>query len=357
MKRTLLILLSVILCASVLLTGCKKSENKTLEEKLEEQKRAEMQAYLKEHPDVVSVAEDTDITFSDYNLMYKSNYDSMLQYQTYYGEDWFNTEIDDDGTTIGEYIKTTTMESLLDMIAVEKLAKENGITVESVSENVEAERLRMIESQGGEEGYNQFLSDYKTTDEAVKKYFTRMELYNKLVEKLTAEGGKAYVSEDQMLNEFGKKYMRVQHILISFDTRSKEEALNIANTVLDELESGADFDALINKYNEDPGMTSGNYYIFTDGDMVAEFEDASKNLEVDSYTTEPVETEYGYHIIKKYAVQADCAEYESFKQSTTSEMVLKIIDDKKNSFIIETNTPALDNHLEDWLSELGVKLF
>ena len=83
---------------------------------------------------------------------------------------------------------------------------------------------------------------------------------------------------------------------------SNDEALAKANEVLEKAKAGEDFDALITEYNEDPGMTSAvNGYYFTYGEMVAPFEETSFAL-ADNEISGIVETDYGYHIIKKLPV-------------------------------------------------------
>ncbi len=335
MKKILALICAIVLCTSLFVTGCSDSEQKL-------------------NDTVVATIGGVTVSQADYNLMYKSNYDNMAQYSQYYGDAWYNTALDASGTTIGSYLKTTTMDALVEMITVAKLAEENGITVESIKSEVEEARRGVIENQGGSSAYETFLEDYRTTDKAVRTYLEREILYSKLVEKLSAEGGVAHVSEDDVVAEFTDKYLRVQHILIMNESRSDEEALKLANEVISKLKNGADFDALISEYNEDPGMTSGNYYTFTDGTMVAEFEEASKNLEVGKYTLEPVKTDYGYHIIKKYETTTECSEFETFRTDIVGEKVMELINQKKDTLKIEKKDDVINKYLDKWLKDLGV---
>lgn len=58
------------------------------------------------------------------------------------------------------------------------------------------------------------------------------------------------------------------------------------------------FNALLAQYGTDPGMTSNpNGYLFTDGDMVSEFENAVKALPVNGFNNAPVRSQFGYHVI------------------------------------------------------------
>lgn len=351
MNKKILSVFSVILCMMMLFTACgKKKTEKDEEDGIREK--------LDSNENLVAFVDDVPVTWDDYNLMYKLSYDQMSQYSQSYGDAWYNAEIDDDGTTMGTYMKNVAIDSITELVAVEKLAEEHGVTVEK--EYVEEQMEMIRQQQGGDEGYESFLEDYRTTDEAVRKYIERAELYNRLTEKLSSEGGAAYADEEKLLAEFGKKYVRVQHILIEAtfpeDGGDDTEALNKANEVIKKLDEGADFDSLIEEYNEDPGMTKGNYYTFTDGTMVAEFEDASKKLQAGEYTKAPVKTDFGYHIIKKYEVTADCEEFTTFKNEYAHNIISEMLQKKIDSMEVVKKDDEIDRRVGEWMKDLGVNI-
>ena len=340
MKKFLAIILALVMCSTLLFTAC--SDENSLNET------------------TVATVDGVNVSQADFNLMYKLSYDQMAQYSQSYGEGWFNVEIDDKGTTIGAYMKNQAMDSVVELIAIEKLAAEKGVKND---EKMLDEQLSNIkQQQGGESGYKQFLEAYRTTDEAVKKYVERVMLYENLSAKLSEEGGVAYISDDSVLPEFNEKYMRVQHVLIQSAPAEEggesndEEALAKANEVISKLAEGADFDSLIEEYNEDPGITKGNYYTFTDGQMVIEFEEASKNLQVGEYTKEPVKTDYGYHIIKRYELTTDCDEFNALKNEKSQVIVSGIIETKVKDIKVEKKDDVINKYVEAWLKELGVNV-
>lgn len=68
-----------------------------------------------------------------------------------------------------------------------------------------------------------------------------------------------------------------------------------------QVQNGKDFDLLIQEYSEDPGCAKNpDGYIFTDGQMIIEFENAVKSIDIGEFTT--CKSDYGYHIIQRLAL-------------------------------------------------------
>jgi len=97
------------------------------------------------------------------------------------------------------------------------------------------------------------------------------------------------------------EYVDVTHILISSESRSREEALALADSLHEQLiENPALFDDYVMEYSEDPskGANKGNFPTMQRGQMVKPFEDASFAMETEGEISEPIETAYGFHIIR-----------------------------------------------------------
>lgn len=87
------------------------------------------------------------------------------------------------------------------------------------------------------------------------------------------------------------KKIKASHILVE----KHSEALKVLN----ELKSGGDFKNLARKYSTCPsGKRGGDLGFFSRGQMVKEFENAAWALKVGE-VSEPVKTQFGYHVIKK----------------------------------------------------------
>jgi peptidyl-prolyl cis-trans isomerase C len=101
--------------------------------------------------------------------------------------------------------------------------------------------------------------------------------------------------------------VRAAHILISTQDpvthqpvapEAKKEKLKLANELKARAEKGEDFAALAKQYSDDPGSKNkGGEYTFPRGKMVPEFEAAAFSMKVNQIS-DPVETQFGYHVIK-----------------------------------------------------------
>jgi peptidyl-prolyl cis-trans isomerase C len=81
-----------------------------------------------------------------------------------------------------------------------------------------------------------------------------------------------------------------RHILVN----DKEEA----ETIIKELDSGTDFAKLAREKSTGPsGPNGGDLGYFGTGKMVPAFEQAAFALEKGAYTKEPVQTQFGWHVI------------------------------------------------------------
>lgn len=85
--------------------------------------------------------------------------------------------------------------------------------------------------------------------------------------------------------------VRARHILVE----TEEEA----RAVIADLDGGADFAELAAEKSTGPsGPSGGDLGYFTRGRMVPAFEEAAFALEPGGVTAEPVETQFGWHVIK-----------------------------------------------------------
>lgn len=86
--------------------------------------------------------------------------------------------------------------------------------------------------------------------------------------------------------------VRARHILV----KTKEEA----EAIIKKLEGGSKFEELAKENSTDgTAANGGDLGYFTEGQMVPEFEKAAFALKPGEYTKEPVETQFGFHVIQQ----------------------------------------------------------
>ncbi len=97
-------------------------------------------------------------------------------------------------------------------------------------------------------------------------------------------------------NVYGE--INTKHILVKTSNDvTEEQALATANEILDKLKNGTSFDDVANEYQDKVTTENVDFDNFTEDSLEDAYVNASKGLEKDQYTTEPVKTTYGYHII------------------------------------------------------------
>lgn len=144
----------------------------------------------------------------------------------------------------------------------------------------------------------------------------------------------------------GREEVEARHILV----RSREEAQALIKQVAD----GADFAELAKKNSVGPSASSGGSLgFFQRGQMVPAFEEAAFALTPGSVSSEPVESKFGWHVIKveqKRPVQAPSFEeaLPQLRSAANNDIVSELVDDLRSDAAIETFPPeGLGGEKED----------
>jgi peptidyl-prolyl cis-trans isomerase C len=114
-----------------------------------------------------------------------------------------------------------------------------------------------------------------------------------LVEVIAADVTEDVLREayDEAIAEFEPSEERqARHILVE----TEEEAVGL----IEELDGGADFATLATERSTGPSASNGgDLGWFGRGRMVPAFEEAAFDLEVGGYSSAPVETQFGFHVL------------------------------------------------------------
>ena len=208
-------------------------------------------------------------------------------------------------------IKSTNISTLVDMIDKELLEKKYPATEEEDNQ-VKKQITQLKENYTNEEMLNSVLKQYfgVNTEEELEEILRLKYKRNEAVEDFIKDN----IKDDEIEKYYKKEIygeVKASHIIIipsvSEDatedeiTEAEKEAKKTAEKVIKKLKDGEDFAKLAKKYSDEEATASngGDLGYFELDEMVDEFSDAVKKLEINEYTKEPVKTEYGYHIILK----------------------------------------------------------
>lgn len=215
----------------------------------------------------------------------------------------------------------------------------------SLKESYGAERLmNLIDSKLLNEKYETSTEEksyinqtVKTTKEAAKKVNADFDLYLAYYYGLKNESEfRDYLSLNYKRNLWAEEYAEetvtdkqikeyyetevvgdidASHILITVDTKdnateeekktAEQKAYDKAKDIIEKLKKGEDFSKLAKEYSKDSTTASkgGSLGKINKGDYADEVFEALKNLKDGSYSTSPVKSSYGYHIV--YRISQD----------------------------------------------------
>lgn len=114
---------------------------------------------------------------------------------------------------------------------------------------------------------------------------------NEIAGKITEEEVRARYDQ-QIAATPPSNEVKARHILV----KTKEEA----EAIIKRLDAGESFEDIAKEVSTDPGSgaNGGDLGWFGPGQMVPEFEQAAFALEVGAHSKEPVQSQFGWHIIK-----------------------------------------------------------
>ncbi|MGO4111364.1 foldase protein PrsA [Paenibacillus sp. YAF4_2] len=183
------------------------------------------------------------------------------------------------------------------------------------------------------------LDDKKVSNADVKTYLNLMLV---VVEHMNSQ-----VTDDEMKAEYEKNIgnynpVTVRHILVATTDpadstktlRTKEEALARAKEVKAKLDAGGDWTALAKTYSDDTGSkdNGGQYVDAKASDWVEGFKNAALTQPLNKIG-DPVETEYGYHVI--LVEKRDQATYDKLTADQKSEVQSVVAYNHMNTFMTD----------------------
>jgi len=245
---------------------------------------------------------------------------------------------------IGPTMPEITKEHALYTRVVLQKMKENNLKLPyQMQKEIRSYINENIKAAGSEQVYRDWIATYGFDDASYQNFLYASQCFEYLYDYYYGESGIEAPSKEELLQQFRDNYIQAKHILIStFDSntgeqlRTDEEAQEEAQAILDRLNAGEDFDELMSQLSDDPGSAANpEGYIFTEGQMVESFYEGAKALG-ENEISEPVKSDYGYHIIKR--VPLDETKFSEYRKS-----------------ILESLGKSSDALLQQWMDAADVQ--
>lgn len=186
----------------------------------------------------------------------------------------------------GVDIKRDTLNTLMDM------AKRSGAG-DQVDEKTMLEDL-VVTELARQEANKSGLAEREDVQEKLNNFKDKLVLNTWMQEKAAAlniSDDEVKVAYDKATAQMSKSEYKARHILV----KTKDEA----KAVLDELKAGKDFADLAKaKSTDTSAQMGGDLGWFKTDSMVQPFAEAVAAMEPGQTSTEPVETQFGWHVIK-----------------------------------------------------------
>ena len=188
---------------------------------------------------------------------------------------------------------------------IDNMAKRSVITDSLIRQDLAAHKVEITKDRvqkdyedflkivGGVQGYQEMLKRLNVTDDDYKKALEALtasnlhrEMYNKEHEPSEEEMKKYYEENKTSLDT-----VTASHILVDTEDEAK--------SVKERLDKGEDFATVAKEVSKDPGsaQNGGSLGESSPTQYVQEFADAVSKLQV-GQISDPVKTQYGYHIIR-----------------------------------------------------------
>ena len=248
-------------------------------------------------------------------------YIMKLQYESYYGSDFWDMEIEE-GKTYGDELKMMVEDTLVQMLVLNAKAKEYDVELLEEDQTSITEYIENFKASVGEE----VMAEEGITEEVIKSTLEKTFIASYVYDAMAADEAVELTDEEKE----EAVCRRVQHILITtMDTKKqdadgntvdmtedeitayKEERKAVAESVLEKAQAGEDFQALADEYtSENAGFEFSfdkhGFDPVNHSYMVEAFYTASWEL-AEGEISGLVESEYGYHIIKCVSVNDETA--------------------------------------------------
>ena len=265
-----------------------------------------------------------EIPWRDYFYFYyseASQMDQQFELMQHYGYSMgWEDQADEEGHSYADLVPLYAEESLRQLITIENVAEENGVTLSEEEEAALQEQhqgniTRVCGEEATEEDFYEYLQGVYLRPELYWRMNRANLLYQNSYRQLYGENGELLTDEEALAYMEEQGLLSANHILIATVDLTTGEALAegiveektaLAQQIAEELQEIEEDEARIARFLElkEQYCEDGGDYVFGSGVMVPEFEEGPRALE-NYQVSDPILTQYGYHIILRRPLDAD----------------------------------------------------
>lgn len=243
------------------------------------------------------------------------------------------------GSTEYEQLKGQAITFLIQRAEFEQEAEDLGVKITDEDVDKRIDQLKKQFYGGSDKKYKRTLAQQGLTEEQAKGEVRAQLVSEELFKKIT---GDVKVSDKEIRDYYDShkaQYQQpesreVRHILV--------QGKNLADQLYTQVKGGGNFAALAKKYSKDPGSASnGGKLTITKGQTVPAFDRIAFSLKR-GQISQPVKTQYGYHIIQALSAvkppqktplsKVESSIRQQLEDQQKRDAMTKWVDDTKNKY-------------------------
>lgn len=296
-------------------------------------KKAESAKFEKQLNETVLTVNGEEVNGAYYGWFFQSVKNEMLQAQS------ATTSSSDSAAD-----SSSQKESKLNLDDVKKEAQRRIVETKTVYKKAMDSGIKLTDEDTAniDNQYEQIRNSVTQQGMNFSNFTTNMDTSSDVIKQIIKE---EYIGNLYLASLVKDKFVTAEHILIQFSDqeggKSKEDAKKEIDEIKTKIDGGEDFDKLMKEKNEDPGLeTNPNGYTFCKGQMVEAFETAAFALD-ENKVSDVVETNYGYHIIKRLPLSVSGIASALANQITDTD-VSTVIDAEKDNLSKDAKVTETD---------------
>ena len=195
-----------------------------------------------------------------------------------------------------EELRKQVLNSMIDELLLIGEAEKRGLTISEADLDKEMQNFKS--SFSSQEEFLQYIKEFLNVTEAEFRVLLRNDiLISDLYDQVTADVTLGNISPREYFAENKESFQRGEevaatHILVNTEAEAK--------ALIQQIQQGADMNQLAREKSIDPSakVNGGDLGYFPRGQMVPEFETVAFSLTPGQLHPEPVQSSFGYHVIR-----------------------------------------------------------